>query len=159
PKISGRICSATSLSMVLAFHGHVEETAAVCSQVYDHEAKIYGNWACNVAYAGRLGFDAAIGRFGSFAPLEAEIAAGRPVVLTHRWSAGELTGSPVSATDGHLIVCRGFTKEGDIVVNDPAADPRKGQKIQRVYKRAEIEKTWLGNGDGVVYLVAKRAQK
>src|SRR5581483_12020483 len=112
---------ATSLGMVLAFHGAVFETAAVCSQVHDHQAKIYGNWALNVAFAGRLGFDAAIGRCGSFEPLEAEIAAGRPVVISHRWAKGELSGSPVSATDGHLIVVRGFTKEGDLVVNDPAA--------------------------------------
>ncbi|MEZ0229976.1 MAG: C39 family peptidase, partial [Planctomycetota bacterium] len=158
PKIAGRICSATSLGMVLAFHGFDKKTTEVCAEVHDRKAEIYGNWALNVAYAGRLGLDAAVTRMGSFEPLEAEIAAGRPVVITHRWAAGELTGSPVSATDGHLIVVRGFTKEGDLVVNDPAADPRKEQKIQRVYKRAEIEKTWLGNADGVAYLLAKRAK-
>lgn len=156
PKIAGRICSATSLGMVLAFHGFTKETVEVCHEVHDRKAQIYGNWALNVAYAGRLGLDAAITRMASFRPLEDEIAAGRPVVITHRWSAGELTGSPVSATDGHLIVVRGFTKEGDLVVNDPAADPRKDQPIQRVYKRAEIAKTWLERGDGVAYLLAKR---
>jgi hypothetical protein len=145
--------------MVLAFHGKVFETAAVCSQVHDERAQIYGNWALNVAFAGRLGFDAAIGRMGSFAPLEAEIAAGRPVVLTHRFSKGELSNAPISATDGHLIVCRGFTKDGDLIVNDPAADPRHGQTIRRVYKRAEIEKTWLGHGDGVCYLLSPRVKK
>ena len=70
-----------------------------------------------------------------------------------------LSNAPVGATDGHLIVVRGFTQEGDLVVNDPAADPRKEQKIQRVYKRAEIAKTWLGRADGVAYLVAPRAAK
>ncbi|HZU96804.1 MAG TPA: C39 family peptidase [Planctomycetota bacterium] len=153
PKISGRICSATSLGMVLVFHGFKKETAEVCREVLDHEAGIYGNWALNVAYAGRLGLDAAIVRMGSFAPLEAEIAAGRPVVISHRWSKGELSGAPISSTDGHLIVVRGFTKEGDLVVNDPAADPRKGEKIQRVYKRAEIARTWLGNTDGIAYVL------
>jgi hypothetical protein len=155
PKISGRICSATSLSMVLAFHGFDRKTAEVCDEVLDRRAQIYGNWALNVAYAGRLGLDASIVRMGSFRPLEDEIAAGRPVVISHRWEKGELTGAPVESSDGHLIVVRGFTKEGDVVVNDPAANPRKGASIRRTYKRAEIEKTWLERVDGIAYVISR----
>lgn len=154
-----KICSATSLGMVLSYYGFSLETRDVCPEVLDRESGMYGNWALNVAYAGRLGLDASIARFGSWKPLEDEIAAGRPVVLTHRWAAGELTGAPIASSDGHLVVARGFTKEGDVVVNDPAADPRKAEKIERVYKRADLEKTWLGNGDGVCYVIAKRAKK
>lgn len=153
PKIRGRICSATSLGMVLAYHGVALLTSEVAAGVLDHEAGIYGNWAFNVALAGRLGLRAEIGRCASFAPVEAEILAGRPVVISHRWNQGELQGSPVSSTDGHLIVIRGFTPEGDVAVNDPAADPRKGEPVGRVYRRADLERTWLGRGDGVAYFV------
>ncbi len=159
PRISGRICSATSLGMVLAFHGFELATKDVCREVLDREAGIYGNWALNVAFAGRLGLSASIVRMETFRPLEDEIAAGRPVVITHRWTQGQLSGAPIGSTDGHLIVVRGFTKEGDLVVNDPAADPRKGQEIERVYKRAEISKTWLENADGIAYVLSRDAAR
>jgi hypothetical protein len=159
PAISMRICSATSLGMVLAFHGFALETKQVCHEVLDRQAGIYGNWALNVAFAGRLGLDARIARFGSFEPLEEEILAGRPVVLTHRWVKGELSGAPISSSEGHLIVARGFTEAGDLVVNDPAADTRKGESVRRVYQRAEIEKTWLGNADGVCYVISGGAAR
>jgi hypothetical protein len=154
--IEGRICSPTSLSMVLAFHGVDRPTSEVAREVLDREAGIYGNWALNVAYAGRLGLDAEIARFGSFRPLESEIAAGRPVVISHRFSPGELEGAPIASSDGHLIVVRGFTASGDVVVNDPAADPRQGARVERTYRRGDLERTWLGNGDGIAYLVRKR---
>ncbi len=159
PGISMKICSATSLGMVLAFHGFALETKRVCHEVLDRQAGIYGNWALNVAFAGRLGLDARIARFGSFERLEEEILAGRPVVITHRWAAGELSGAPISSSEGHLVVARGFTEDGDLVVNDPAADTRKGESVRRVYKRAEIEKTWLGNADGVCYVISGGAAR
>jgi hypothetical protein len=61
----------------------------------------------------------------------------------------------VSETDGHLIVVRGFTDEGDVVVNDPAADPRQGKPIRRVYRRADLVRSWLKNGSGICYLVRR----
>ena len=108
-----------------------------------------------LAFCGRLGLKASIARLGGFRPLEDEIVAGRPVVISHRWEKGELTGAPVESSDGHLIVVRGFTKDGDVVVNDPAADPRKGASVLRTYKRAEIEKTWHKRVDGIAYVIAR----
>ena len=153
-KIAGDICSPTSVSMVLEFHGIDRKTADVAAAVYDHGAKIYGNWPCNTAYAHRAGAgDAYVKKCVSLCEVEAEIAADRPVVLSHRWKKGELTNAPISRSSGHLIVVVGFTKEGDVVVNDPAANPRKGQTIRRTYKRAEIEHTWLKNAGGIVYII------
>ncbi len=151
PAIAGRICSPTSLGMVLAFHGHDLSTAEVAARVLDHGASIYGNWSFNVAFAATLGRTASVARATSMADLDAEIAAGRPVVLSHRYKAGELTGAAVGDTDGHLIVARGVTSEGDVVVNDPASPP--AGPIRRVYRRAELARTWLGNGRGICYVV------
>lgn len=153
PEIASRICSPTSLSMVLARWGRVLPTAEVARRVYDHGAKIYGNWSFNVAFAASLGLEATVARFESFGPLEDELAAGRPVVLSHRYRRGEVQGAAVSQTDGHLIVARGLTAEGDVIVNDPAADPREGEPIRRVYRRADLARSWLGNAGGVCYLV------
>jgi hypothetical protein len=154
PAIAGRICSPTSLSMVLAFWGHDLPTAEVARRVHDHAAAIYGNWSFNVAAAGALGLRAVVERCASFAPLEAELAAGRPAVISHRWGPGELTGGTIDQSDGHLIVVRGFTPEGDLIVNDPAATPRQGAAIRRVYRRQDIARSWLGNAAGVCYLLS-----
>lgn len=154
PAIAGRICSPTSLAMVLAFHGVELPTAEVARRVYDQGAKIYGNWSFNVAAAAELGLRAVVARCASFAPLEAEVAAGRPAVISHRWGPGELPEAPMDSTEGHLIVVRGFTPQGDPIVNDPAGNPRRGAATRRVYPRQRVARSWLRNGSGVCYLLA-----
>jgi hypothetical protein len=47
----------------------------------------------------------------------------------------------VRASNGHLVVVRGFTKAGDVVVNDPAARTRAG--VRRTYDRGQFEDAWL----------------
>lgn len=154
--IRGDICSATSLSMVLEHHGVKRTTREVADGVYDHEAKIYGNWPLNTAYAAAAGMRLAyVARFRGIEDLETEIAAGRPVILSHKWKEGELTGAPVKSSNGHLIVVVGFTEEGDVVVNDPAAHPDQGEDVRRVYPRKELYHTWLENAAGIVYVIRK----
>lgn len=152
----GRVCSPTSLSMVLQHHGTNKSTREVALGVYDHAARIYGNWSFNVAYAHRVsGLEAYVGR-ATFQDLEAEIAAGRPVIISHNWTAGQLTGAPISATDGHIIVVVGFAANGDVVVNDPAAPL---SSVRRTYRRAELRRTWLDRGDGIVYFLRPAAAR
>ncbi len=153
PKIARRICSPTALSMSLAFLGAARPTAEIAARVHDPVGDVYGNWSANAAVAGELLGEAFAVRALGFAELEEEIAAGRPVVLSHSWKEGELTGAPLPSSSGHLIVVVGFTKEGDLVVNDPAADP---DAVRRVYRRDEIWRTWQENASGIVYLFRPR---
>ncbi len=153
-KDPGSICSPTSLSMVLEFHGVRKTTREVCDGVYDRAEKIYGNWPLNTAYAHKaLGGEAHVARLGGLEEIEEEIAAGRPVVLSHRWDRGDLDGAPIASSDGHLIVVVGFTAEGDVVVNDPAAKP---DGVRRTYKRRQLWTTFLERGAGIVYFVRPR---
>ena len=147
-----RACSPTSLAMVLAFHGRSLDPAEVARRVYDHGAGVYGNWSLNLALAGELGLRAVLRRPGSLRFLEAEVLAGRPVVVSHRFEAGELPESPLPRTAGHLIVVVGFTSGGDLWVHDPAADPRLGQELRRVYPRQAFARSWLA-GSGVAYQI------
>jgi uncharacterized protein YvpB len=148
-----KVCSPTSLSMILQFYGVNKPTEEVASAVFDHTEKIYGDWPFNTAYAHQAaGLEAYVRKFMGLEDLEAEIAAGRPVEISHRWEKGELDGAPISRTDGHMIVVVGFAKNGDVVVNDPAAKPGS---VRRVYKRAQIEKTWLVRGNGVAYVLRR----
>ena len=58
---------------------------------------------------------------------------GHPLVASVSWGAGELSGAPVSSSNGHLVVIVGFTASGRPVVNDPAAKTAAG--VRHVYDR------------------------
>lgn len=145
---SGDICSPTSLSMAAAFWGVSRPTRDWVADVYDSGSKIYGNWPFNVAAAAERGLSGYVTRLASIEELQDEIAAGRPAVASLTFKEGELNGAPMRHTRGHLVVVRGFTKDGDVVVNDPGAPP---DSIRRVYKRKEFERAWLLNKRGVIY--------
>jgi peptidase C39-like protein len=157
PAVRGRICSPTSLSMVLAYHGVDLPTSRVSAGVLDREEGIWGNWPANTEFAGTVDpnkvREAFVRKMNGLEEAEAEIAAGRPLVLSHRFGKGDLAGAPISESDGHLIVLVGFSAGGDPVVNDPAADPARGQSVRRTYRRAELYHTWLELADGISYVV------
>lgn len=153
PRIGSLVCSPTSMSMVLDYHGSYYRTIDVARAVWDPQTQLYGNWPCNTGAVARLlkgGGWSAVVKMTGFDEVEREIAAGRPVALSHRWQPGDLSNAPISRSSGHLIVAVGFTKEGDVVVNDPAA---KAGEVRRVYKRRELFRTWQERGEGIAYLV------
>lgn len=148
-KDASRLCSPTSLAMVLEFHGVKLTTRAVAVGVYDHAAKIFGNWPFNTAFAHRVsGMEAFVCRGSTLADLEREIAAGTPVIISHAWRKGDLDGAPLPASSGHLIVVVGFTPKGDVIVNDPAL-----RSVRRVYERRQLHTTWLERGQGIMYIL------
>ena len=141
-------CSAASLAMVNAYHGidrPVEETArAVLDRAYNGT----GNWAFNTAYSGSLGLRAAVAYLQNLDQAARLIERNLPVVISYSWREGELPGAPLPHSEGHLVVLRGFTDNGDCAINDPAA-PAVGV----VYPRAAIEAIWQRN-NGVAYVIA-----
>lgn len=150
-KIGNVICSPTSLSMVLEYYGHNEETENVARGVFDYGAEIYGNWSYNVAYAGSKNFTAYVARFTSIKQIKMMISQGKPIVASIRTkSAEELQGAPQSYPSGHLIAIRGFkVKDGVeyIIVNDPAA--LDNESVRREYLSEQFLKAW----NGVVYII------
>ncbi|HEX9014986.1 MAG TPA: C39 family peptidase [Chloroflexota bacterium] len=154
PSYRSLICSATSLAMLMQYWGLDMSVAQVVAGVKDRTTGIYGNWPLNTAYAGSNGFDARVDRFYSMEQVEREIAAGRPVAISIAYDPGELTASPIRSTDGHLIVVRGFTSDGNVIANDPIAPTAKSVRI--VYDRGELTRVWLRSG-GVVYLLSPLA--
>lgn len=149
-----RICSPTSTAMVLEFHGVLRSTREIAEGVYDHAQNVYGNWPFNTAHIYRVsGLESFVRHGSGLDDLENEISAGRPVIIGHRWSRGELDHAPIAESSGHLIVVIGFTESGDVVVNDPAGQPGS---VRRVYKRKQIHHTWLERGSGIMYVVNSR---
>ena len=149
-------CSPTSVAMVLGYWGGRTESCpadvrAAVSGVYDRVYKGHGNWPFNTAYAASKGLEAYVTRFTSMAQAEEWIAAGVPVIMSLSWGRGQLTGAPIAASNGHLMVLVGFDAGGNPVVNDPAA--ATNEAVQRTYRRGELEKLWLQGSGGTAYLI------
>lgn len=83
----------------------------------------------------------------SFADLDRELAAGRPVVIgiLHRGTLSNPTG-------GHMVVVIGKTQTGDYVVNDPYGSLNDGYTGSvtngrgAIYKRSELARRWCPGG-------------
>lgn len=158
-------CSPTSLAMVLDYYGALPAPASwvpaghvdgvvddTARRVFDHRYDGAGNWSFNTAYAAsRPGLDAFVTRLADLTQVEQLVAAGIPVVVSVAFGAGQLTGAPITATAGHLMVVVGFTPAGDVVVNDPAAASDAG--VRRTYARAQLERAWLAGSGGTAYVV------
>lgn len=154
----GGWCSPTSLSMVLARWGAVEhrrdwnlDAPEVAAGVVDHGFKLAtGNWSFNTAYAGSLdGMCAYVTRFSDISELEDWIAAGIPVIISARYDLLQ-DGRPDDFS-GHLTVCRGFTADGDLVINDPWSN-LKVESVRHIYKRENVTRAWATSRN-TVYLV------
>lgn len=151
-------CSPTSLSMVLARWAKILRrpemnlpVPEVAAKVYDRAFGATGDWPFNTAFAGSFqSMRAYVTRFDDISEVEDWIAAGIPVILSARWDWLK-PGRPLDAT-GHLIVCIGFTKTGDVIINDPATRFDRGETVRRVYKRADVIHAW-SKSHHAVYLV------
>ena len=161
-------CSPTSTTMLLGYWNALPSTRALrwlpagapqkpvihaARHVYDYRYDGAGNWPFNTAYAGTRGLDAYVTRLRSLRSAERYLKAGIPLVASIAFAAGALDGAPITSSSGHLLVIRGFTAAGDVIVNDPAAARRRG--VRRVYDRGQFENAWVGATGGVVYVMRR----
>jgi len=149
-------CSPTSTSMVLSFLDNYKgdcapRVHAAVDGVFDWIYEGHGNWPFNTAYAATFGYEGYVARFTSLACAEEYVAAGLPVIMSIAWQKGELTGSGVDSTNGHLLVLVGFDASGNPIINDPASPAN--ETVQRTYLRSEFEPLWLQASGGTVYLI------
>lgn len=156
--MSYRLCGPTSTTMALTAHGVALPTKDVARACWDDANGIYGNWPFIAAGASDLmrkhgeripekpGFRKAYRSWVAWPAdwklVEQEVLAGHPVVVSIRFGKGELKGSPTVASDGHLILVKGFTKDGHPIVHDPAF--RNAAKGRVVYDRQELHKARHG---------------
>jgi hypothetical protein len=150
PAVAWSICSPTSLTMALRFLGASVTVPQVYKGVKDQVSGIYGNWPLNMAYAAQLGFDAYVARLYSLDQVRAEIAAGRPVPISVKYASGELQGAALASTSGHLILVRGFTADGKVIINDPASPDLAS--VRHVVPADQLERVWLRSG-GIAYML------
>ena len=152
-------CSPTSLSMVMAYWASKtgnrnlnQFVPTVAAGTYDYAYRGNGNWPFNTAYASTFGLKASINRFSSLGQVEHWISKDVPVIVSISWGNGQLDGAPIPASNGHLLVIRGFHSDGErIMVNDPAADGNSG--VKRLYNRQQFADAWFRGSGGIAYLV------
>ena len=149
--LAGEICSPTSVTMVLGYWGVERPVVENALAIYDAENEMFGNWGRAVARAGELGMDGWLTRFRDWGQVKAQIAAGQPVIASIRFKAGTFPSAVMRQTSGHLIVIRGFTPGGDVIVNDPASRERGNGAV---YKADELARAWFDNG-GVAYVIRR----
>ncbi len=156
-------CSPTCVSMVLAYWaeklGRAElkhDVPVVAAAVHDRNWPGTGNWPFNTAFAGRFpGIRAYVARLADVAQLEAWVAAEVPPVASV--ASDLMNGQPVEASGGHLVVCVGFTIEGDVIINDPGADPASAAKVRRTIPREQFAAAWE-RSRRTVYLIYPEAE-
>jgi cell wall-associated NlpC family hydrolase len=146
------VCSPSSLSAVIEFWGKKVKTSDMAERVRDQTSQLFGDWPFNVSVAATLGLEGYVARLSSLSGLENEIARGRPVVVSITFGEGELKGSPIKKTRGHVIVVTGFTDKGDVIVMDPAGP---AGATRRVYDRSEFHRAWRIRKSGLAYLLGK----
>lgn len=154
PEIGGSTCSPTSVKMVMDFQGIELPAFDVAMEIYDREYGIFGNWARATAFASLHGLDARLVRIREWSQLKEYIAQGQPVIASIRFEEGTFPSNPMRRTNGHLIVIRGLTPEGDAIVNDPA-HIELGDGI--VYNAEELARAWIERG-GVAYIIGPPRQ-
>lgn len=157
PTIGSVICSATTTTMLLKYHGmsfadkdSQYEHRYIAGLVKDmgHQSPTYGNWVFNMAVAGAYGFDAKVSRMYSWEELKYHLATVGPVGASIGGDFGLYT------TGGHLIVVRGYREENGktvVITNDPNVNTRFGEQYY-VYYEVSLE-MFMNVWGGVVYIV------
>lgn len=143
-ELAPRICSPTSVAMVLEHYGHDYETAEVAALLYDPENDIYGNWNRAAQGAHMLGVPALVVRIYSWMEAETYLRTVGPLIISIGVEPGQLTGAPYEATSGHLLVLCGLDGNGNAWVMDPAVPA--GERQPRKYSMEELLQVWLVRG-------------
>ncbi len=155
----GVLCSPTTVSMMLGYWSQELKRAdldrdvpEVVEGVYDPKWTGTGNWVFNTAYAGALpGMRAYTARLSDVAELEDWIAQGIPVGLSLCYNRLRGKGREPS---GHLVVCVGFTEDGDVIVNDPGTR----QNVRKTFPRANLVDAWAHSKNAAYFIYPENSK-
>jgi hypothetical protein len=149
PAIALRICSPTSVAMVLRYWGRPATAAAVAADAFHADTDRYGIWPAAVRAAARQGVAGYLLRFPDWTAAAWCLSRSIPIIASIQYASGELRGAPMEATTGHLIVLTGY-EDGVVLANDPAAPTTV--TVPRRYRRADLTRAWLGRR-GIGYVL------
>jgi peptidase C39-like protein len=151
PKIAMRICSPTSVAMVLGYWGAVTSPAEIANDVFHPASDSYGVWPAAVRAAGLRGVAGYLLRFPDWSSAVWCLERKLPIIASVRYATGELTDAPLPETSGHLLVLTG-SDATHVFANDPVAPT--AADVPRRYRLDEIQRAWLDR-NGVGYVLFK----
>jgi hypothetical protein len=148
---ANRTCNSSACAMVLEYFKPGTLKGAKGDDAYVQKVFAIGDSTDHVVQTRVLASYGIKSHFSyglSFADLDRELAAGRPVVIgiLHR-------GSLSAPTGGHMVVVIGKTPAGDYVVNDPYGSLNDGYTGAvtngkgAVYKRSDLARRWCPAGN------------
>lgn len=148
PVIGNSICSPTSSTMMLMYHGHTFEDTLphreVAGLLKEYNSGIYGNWVFNTVGMSSFGENTYVKRIYSFDELVHHIATVGPVALSIRGNTGLYT------TNGHLLVVSGYeiTDSGrSLLIHDPNVKTVEVKYSESIYN---------GFTRNVIYVMEKK---
>jgi Peptidase_C39 like family len=153
------LCSPTTVSMIMTYWAKRlkrpemdKDVPEVVKAVYDANWKGTGNWPFNMAYAGSYpGVRAYVTRMSDLAELEDWIAAGVPVGLSLCYDRLRGKGP---GPNGHLVVCVGFTPEGDPIINDPGTS----KNVRKIFPRKNLLYAWAYSHNAAYMIYPENAE-
>ncbi len=153
------LCSPTTVSMILSYWAKrlqrpdlEHDVPEVARGVYDSNWEGTGNWPFNTAYAGSFrGMRAYVTRLSDVSELEDWIAADIPAGVSLDYNRLREKAGPPS---GHLVVCVGFTDQGDVVLNDPGTR----HNVQKIFPREDFVSAWASSHNTVYLIYPENAQ-
>ena len=153
-----RICSPTSLSMVVSYLNRQYEAPEVFAEgAYDRGLEAYGSWPFNVAHAFdrcKCRYFFSVTRLNSFAEIYEHVRQRLPLVISVR---GAMHTMPEGKTykDGHLLVVVGWDNDRkEVLCYDPAFSSSK--QVAHAYLIGDFLKAWERSGR-LAYVIEKRA--
>jgi hypothetical protein len=151
--INAGVCAPTSITMAMNYYGKKFTVGDIARYAHDPIADIYGNWAFLVATAGENGFQAWVERFRHWKEVRRYVDKGVPVIVSVAYPKGTFSAAPDAESPGHLMVVKGFTKEGNVLVNNPGTVfPQLGESV--IYPWDELGVAFFGHG-GVGIIIQK----
>jgi hypothetical protein len=153
-KLIGRICSPCSITMALGAYGISAETQSIASELYDRSSDAYGVWHRSVQGAAQHGLRGYVTRFRTWADVQNELNQHHVIVASIRFKPGEVQdplapyGKRRKGTQGHLVLIRGISSDGKIIVHDTAS---RDYGVSELWAPAELGKAWFDKG-GVAYV-------
>ena len=146
-------CSPTTVTMLLQFWSQrlgrtdlFSDVPEVAWSIHDETWKGTGNWSYNMAYVGsQRGMVGMVTRFNDLRELELWTAKGYPVGVSLCYNRLRARGP---GPNGHLMVCVGFDKRGDVILNDPGTR----RSMQQSWPRERFLLAWA-HSRHAVYLV------
>ena len=150
--LSPHACSPAATAMAIGI-AEARDFGAFVASALHRPTGMCGVWPQNLWAAARRGRLGALELAADWRLAEGVLRAGTPLVASIRFAPGELDGSPLERTSGHLVLLRGIEageEEGVVVVNDPAAPP---DSIERRYDARQFAAAWMRHR-GAAYVFA-----